>query len=55
MFDANTLAAVVATVACLVLVLSRRSARGQRARLLLGGVAVAALMVAIALIADRFG
>lgn len=55
MLDTNTLAAVAATIACLVLVLSRRSAQGQRTRVFLGGLAVAALMVAIALIADRFG
>ena len=51
--DTNILVAVLASIACLVLVLARRMARGQRIRLILGGLGVAALMVAIALIADR--
>lgn len=51
--DTNIVVAVLASAACLVLVLSRRRARGQRMHMLLGGLSIAALMVAIALIADR--
>ena len=53
--DTNVLVAVAASVACLALVVSRRRARGQRTRMVLGGLGVAALMVAIALIVDRMG
>lgn len=55
LFDTNVLVAVAASVACLALVVSRRRARGQRMRMILGGLGVAALMVAIALIVDRMG
>ena len=49
----NTLAAVIASVLCLFLVVSG-VAKGRRARMILGGLGVAALIVAVALIADRF-
>ncbi len=51
--DANTLVAVLASAACLGLVLSG-TAKGQRARMIIGGIGVAALMIAVALIADSF-
>ncbi len=51
--DTNILVAVLASAACLVLAISGVG-RGGRTRAILGGLGVAAMMVAIALIADRF-
>ena len=52
--DTNILVAVLASAACLFLVVSG-AAKGNRARLIVGGLGVAALMVAIALIMDGLG
>ena len=52
--DTNITVAVLASAACLFLVVSG-AAKGGRARIIVGGLGVAALMVAIALIADRLG
>ncbi len=51
--DMNILVAMLASAACLFLVISG-AAKGARMRTIVGGIGVAALMVAVALIADRF-
>ena len=48
----GTLVAIIASTLCLFLVMSGVTKDG-RARVILGGVGVAALLVAVALIADR--
>jgi hypothetical protein len=49
----GTLVAIIASAMCLFLVVSG-TAKDGRARVILGGVGVAALIVAVALIVDRF-
>ncbi len=49
----NIIVAMLASAMCLFLVVSG-AAKGARVRTILGGLGVAALMVAVALIVDRF-
>ena len=51
--SSNVLVAVLASALCLGILLTG-TAKGQRARMIIGDVGVAALMVAIALVADSF-